>query len=60
MKYTIDPNSLPLTEIETQILIALMSEFGFDEKFIQYIKAKGVVLDIFKPIRVQMEEQAYA
>ena len=32
-KYEIDPNKVPLTTLEIQVIVALMSEYGFDKGF---------------------------
>jgi len=47
-KYEIDPNKIPLTTLEIQVIVALMSEYGFDKGFVEFIQQKGIDCDILR------------
>lgn len=47
-KYEIDPNKVPLTTLEIQVIVALMSEYGFDKEFVEFIQQKGIDCDILR------------
>lgn len=48
VKYEIDPDKIPLTSLEVQILVALMSEYGFDREFVNFMQQKGIDCDILR------------
>lgn len=52
-KYEIDPNKVPLTMLEIQVLVALMSEYGFDKEFVEFIQKKGIDCDILRPRKIK-------
>lgn len=59
VKYEIDPDKVPLTSLEVQILVALMSEYGFDREFVNFMQQKGIDCDILRRKKRRLRNTIY-